>query len=92
MDAAKRILHRLYPDVILSTYTTHLIGGQPKTPTQAGEGMEEDKKVSTSGRRLSRRAEWRLSKGMPVNGRSSRLNRQGIPVAQRKSGRSKRRR
>jgi hypothetical protein len=49
-------------------------------------------KVSTHGRRLSRRQEWRASKGLPVQKKSGKLNRQGALTAIRRAGRSKRRR
>lgn len=50
-------------------------------------------KISTSGPRLSRRQEWRISKGMPArSNRPSTLNKQGTPQARRKAGRSHRRR
>lgn len=72
------------------------------TPQVQGEGMEvdgaassanaESKRVSTHGPRGSRREEWRKAKGLPIRGKSSKVNRQGVPIAKRKSGRSHRRR
>jgi len=63
----------------------------------AAEGMELDssapKKVSTSGRRLSRRDSWRLSKGKSVQTKNpEKLNRLGGVAAKRRAGRSHRRR
>ena len=49
-------------------------------------------KVSTHGRRLSRRQEWRASKGLPLQRKKGRVNRQGAPAAVRHSGKPKRRR
>ncbi|KAG2152951.1 hypothetical protein DEU56DRAFT_777046 [Suillus clintonianus] len=48
--------------------------------------------VSTHGPRNSRREEWRKSKGMTPVPKSTRMNRQGLPAARRKSGRPSRRR
>ena len=58
------------------------------------EPMEVDgaRKVSTHGRRLNRRQEWRASKGLPMHRKIGRLNRQGTPAAARHSGKPKRRR
>ncbi|EKM59692.1 uncharacterized protein PHACADRAFT_250351 [Phanerochaete carnosa HHB-10118-sp] len=66
------------------------------------QGMEVDgaaspestdsKRISTHGPRSSRREEWRKSKGLTVRAKSSKTNRQGLPVAKRRSGRSHRRR
>ncbi|KAF8322032.1 hypothetical protein DL93DRAFT_2071767 [Clavulina sp. PMI_390] len=67
-------------------------------PTGAVDGSKEgtassSTKISTSGPRLSRRAEWRVSKGMTAQpNRPNKLNKQGTPKARRKSGRSHRRR
>ncbi|KAK0242530.1 hypothetical protein EDD85DRAFT_785622 [Armillaria nabsnona] len=65
------------------------------TPLQ--ESMEVDTpggvtRVSTHGRRGSRREEWRASKGLPTRPKSKGMNRQGGIAAVRKPGRSKRRR
>ncbi|KAG1762301.1 hypothetical protein EDD22DRAFT_892708 [Suillus occidentalis] len=49
-------------------------------------------RVSTHGPRNSRREEWRKSKGMMPVPKSTRMNRQGLPAARRKSGRPSRRR
>ncbi|KAG2077630.1 hypothetical protein BDR04DRAFT_1227397 [Suillus decipiens] len=49
-------------------------------------------RVSTHGPRNSRREEWRRSKGMTPVPKSTRMNRQGLPAARRKSGRPSRRR
>jgi hypothetical protein len=49
-------------------------------------------RVSTHGPRNSRREEWRKSKGMTPVPKSTRMNRQGLPAARRKSGRPSRRR
>lgn len=67
-----------------------------------GDGMEVDsgaaqsadssKPISTHGTRGSRREQWREAKGLPPRARSRGMNRQGIPAAKRKSGRSQRRR
>ncbi|GJE84627.1 hypothetical protein PsYK624_007030 [Phanerochaete sordida] len=73
------------------------------TTQREGEGMEVDgaapststepKRISTHGPRGSRREEWRKANGLPVRGKSTgKVNRQGLPVAKRKSGRSHRRR
>ncbi|PBK72818.1 hypothetical protein ARMSODRAFT_880721 [Armillaria solidipes] len=61
------------------------------------ESMEVDTpsgvtRVSTHGRRGSRREEWRASKGLPTRPKSKGMNRQGGIAAVRKPGRSKRRR
>ncbi|KAI0092743.1 hypothetical protein BDY19DRAFT_983331 [Irpex rosettiformis] len=50
------------------------------------------KRISTHGPRGSRREEWRTSKGLPPRAKSRGMNRQGLPAAKRKSGRSHRRR
>ncbi|KAH8088112.1 hypothetical protein HD553DRAFT_307391 [Filobasidium floriforme] len=50
------------------------------------------KKISTSGDRMSRREEWRVSKGMPIRGERKGKNRQGGEKARRRSGRPARRR
>ncbi|KAK0231026.1 hypothetical protein IW262DRAFT_1291994 [Armillaria fumosa] len=65
------------------------------TPLQ--ESMEVDTpggvtRVSTHGRRGSRREEWRASKGLPTRPKSKGMNRQGGIAAVRRPGRSKRRR
>ncbi|KAK0498550.1 hypothetical protein EDD18DRAFT_1158156 [Armillaria luteobubalina] len=65
------------------------------TPLQ--ESMEVDTpggvtRVSTHGRRGSRREEWRASKGLPTRAKSKGMNRQGGIAAVRRPGRSKRRR
>lgn len=52
----------------------------------------EPKKISTSGPRLNRREEWRMSKGLSIRPESKGMNRQGTAKARRKSGRSARRR
>lgn len=49
-------------------------------------------RVSTHGPRNSRREEWRKSKGMTPVPKLTRMNRQGLPAARRKSGRPSRRR
>ncbi|KAF8524740.1 hypothetical protein JB92DRAFT_2879122 [Gautieria morchelliformis] len=65
---------------------------------EASAGADEGdastpQKVSTSGRRLSRRDAWRLSKGKPLNTKNAdKLNRLGGVAAKRRAGRSKRRR
>ncbi|KAG2118958.1 uncharacterized protein F5147DRAFT_193479 [Suillus discolor] len=48
--------------------------------------------VSTHGARNSRREEWRKSKGMTPVPKVTRMNRQGLPAARRRSGRPSRRR
>ncbi|KAI0699421.1 hypothetical protein BC835DRAFT_1526272 [Cytidiella melzeri] len=50
------------------------------------------KRISTHGPRESRREEWRMSKGLPARPKSKGMNRQGVPAAKRKAGRSHRRR
>ncbi|KAF8592547.1 hypothetical protein K439DRAFT_1324399 [Ramaria rubella] len=65
--------------------------------TEEGWCMELDssapKKISTSGRRLSRRDAWRLSKGKPIHTKNpDKVNRLGGVAAKRRAGRSKRRR
>ncbi|KAI5449797.1 hypothetical protein NCC49_004009 [Naganishia albida] len=66
--------------------------------TKAAVKQEEDadmdapKKISTSGPRMNRREEWRMSKGLSIRPESKGLNRQGTAKARRKSGRSARRR
>lgn len=50
------------------------------------------KRVSTHGPRTSRREEWRMGKGLPAKEKSRGMNKQGMPMARRKSGRSQRRR
>ncbi len=57
-----------------------------------GQITAEPKKVSTHGRTPSRREEWRLAKGKPVKPKYVGSNRQGVPAARRKPGRSQRRR
>jgi len=61
---------------------------------ERAESMEIDvqRKVSTHGRRLNRRQEWRASKGLPIQRKKGRLNRQGALAAARHSGKPKRRR
>jgi hypothetical protein len=54
--------------------------------------MDAPKKISTSGPRLNRREEWRMSKGLSIRPESKGLNNMGTPKARRKSGRSARRR
>lgn len=49
-------------------------------------------KISTHGRRSSRRAEWRASKGLAAHPKSRGMNRQGGIAAKSKAGRSHRRR
>ncbi|KAJ8698061.1 hypothetical protein PTI98_004815 [Pleurotus ostreatus] len=49
-------------------------------------------RISTHGPRGSRREEWRKSKGMEPRPKRHGTNRQGVPVATRKAGRSQRRR
>ncbi|KAG7448993.1 uncharacterized protein BT62DRAFT_917667 [Guyanagaster necrorhizus] len=49
-------------------------------------------RISTHGRRGSRREEWRLSKGLSSRPKSKGMNRQGGLAAVRRPGRSKRRR
>ncbi|KAG2158878.1 uncharacterized protein EDB93DRAFT_429111 [Suillus bovinus] len=49
-------------------------------------------RISTHGSRNSRREEWRKSKGMTPVPKSTRMNRQGLPAARRRSGRPSRRR
>ncbi|KAG1832925.1 hypothetical protein EV424DRAFT_1469193 [Suillus variegatus] len=49
-------------------------------------------RVSTHGSRNSRREEWRKSKGMTPVPKLTRVNRQGLPAARRRSGRPSRRR
>ncbi|KAL4265635.1 DUF2423 domain-containing protein [Pleurotus pulmonarius] len=49
-------------------------------------------RISTHGPRGSRREEWRKSKGMEPRPKRHGTNRQGVPVATRKAGRSHRRR
>ncbi|KAG0705448.1 hypothetical protein DFH29DRAFT_906543 [Suillus ampliporus] len=68
-------------------------------PTTAPDAMDLDdaaksstKSVSTHGPRNSRREEWRRSKGMTPVPKFTRMNRQGLPAARRKSGRPSRRR
>ncbi|KAL5527310.1 hypothetical protein ACEPAG_6101 [Sanghuangporus baumii] len=51
-----------------------------------------EKKVSTHGLRMSRRAEWRMSKGLPPRPKSRGMNRQGGIRAKSKAGRAHRRR
>ncbi|GLB33589.1 putative protein of unknown function (DUF2423) [Lyophyllum shimeji] len=53
---------------------------------------EPPKRISTHGPKGSRREEWRKSKGMVPKPKLGALNRQGVPAARRKAGRSKRRR
>ncbi|KAK0468116.1 uncharacterized protein EV420DRAFT_447305 [Desarmillaria tabescens] len=70
----------------------------PDNDTPLQESMEVDTpstgaiRISTHGRRGSRREEWRASKGLPVRPKSKGMNRQGGIAAVRKPGRSKRRR
>ncbi|KAK7695650.1 hypothetical protein QCA50_000286 [Cerrena zonata] len=52
---------------------------------------ESTKRISTHGPRNSRNEQWRLAKGLPLN-KSKGTNKQGVPVAKRKAGRSHRRR
>lgn len=52
----------------------------------------DSKRISTHGPRGTRREEWRTSKGLPARPKSGKMNRQGLPAAKRKSGRSHRRR
>jgi len=73
--------------------------GEPvDEPEGLGEGraelIEVDAlpKVSTHGRWLNRRQEWRASRGLPTRRKVGTLNRQAAPVAVRHSGRPKRRR
>ncbi|KAI0752244.1 hypothetical protein BC629DRAFT_1297202 [Irpex lacteus] len=72
--------------------------GSENRAQQTGDAMDLDKeassskRISTHGPRGSRRDEWRESKGLPPRARSTRINRQGAPVAKRKGGRSHRRR
>ncbi|KAL5488127.1 hypothetical protein ACEPAI_6235 [Sanghuangporus weigelae] len=51
-----------------------------------------EKKVSTHGMRMSRRAEWRMSKGLPPRPKSRGMNRQGGIRAKSRAGRAQRRR
>lgn len=57
-----------------------------------GQPADSTKRVSTHGPRGSRREEWRTSKGLTARPQSRGMNRQGMPSAVRKSGRSHRRR
>ncbi|KAF8528860.1 hypothetical protein BU17DRAFT_80014 [Hysterangium stoloniferum] len=60
---------------------------------EAEQSAPKEEKISTSGRRLSRREAWRIAKGKaPQNKNPERLNRSGGVVAKRKSGRPGRRR
>jgi len=81
----------------------HMIDDEQPTEdlnAEGGEGMmldptktdEVPKRVSTHGPRGSRREQWRLSKGLPVNSGPRKVNRQGALSAKRKAGRSHRRR
>ncbi|KAL0949575.1 hypothetical protein HGRIS_009624 [Hohenbuehelia grisea] len=65
--------------------------GQQDTPMDA-DSNAAPQKVSTHGPRGSRRDDWRASKGLPVRPSRHSTNRQGVPTARRKAGRSKRRR
>ncbi|KAG1780228.1 hypothetical protein EV702DRAFT_1081503 [Suillus placidus] len=58
----------------------------------ANSSTTKPSRVSTHGPRNSRREEWRKSKGMTPVPKSTRMNRQGLPAARRKSGRPSRRR
>ncbi|OJA15309.1 hypothetical protein AZE42_00953 [Rhizopogon vesiculosus] len=58
----------------------------------AANSSVKSSRVSTHGPRNSRREEWRKSKGMTPVPKSTRMNRQGLPAARRKSGRPSRRR
>ncbi|KAG2339918.1 hypothetical protein BDR05DRAFT_916652 [Suillus weaverae] len=58
----------------------------------ANSSTTKPSRVSTHGPRNSRREEWRKSKGMTPVSKSTRMNRQGLPAARRKSGRPSRRR
>ncbi|KAL5530650.1 hypothetical protein ACEPAF_6908 [Sanghuangporus sanghuang] len=51
-----------------------------------------EKKISTHGMRMSRRAEWRMSKGLPARPKSRGMNRQGGIKAKSRAGRAQRRR
>lgn len=59
---------------------------------EATMDLDEPKKISTHGRRLSRNQEWRAAKGLPVLKKGGKLNRKGELSAPRRAGRSKRRR
>jgi len=60
---------------------------------EAKQSHPKDQKISTSGRRLSRREAWRIAKGKaPHQKNPDRLNRLGGVAAKRKSGRPSRRR
>ncbi|KAI0269247.1 hypothetical protein BC834DRAFT_820509 [Gloeopeniophorella convolvens] len=61
--------------------------GADNQPAQTSTG-----KISTHGPRGSRREQWRVSKGMKPRPKSKGMNRQGIPTARYKAGRSHRRR
>lgn len=53
---------------------------------------EPSKRISTHGPRTSRREAWRVAKGLPAKEKSRGMNKQGMPMARRKAGRSQRRR
>lgn len=59
---------------------------------EASADVSSEKKISTHGRRESRRMEWRASKGMIARPNPKGTNRLGAVTARRKPGRSKRRR
>ncbi|KJA24498.1 hypothetical protein HYPSUDRAFT_76348 [Hypholoma sublateritium FD-334 SS-4] len=68
------------------------VDSEENAPDAMAIDAEQPKKVSTHGPRNSRREAWRESKGLPSRVTSTGLNRQGVPAAKRKAGRSKRRR
>ncbi|OJT13562.1 hypothetical protein TRAPUB_9916 [Trametes pubescens] len=61
--------------------------------TDANGASSSTARISTHGPRNSRRESWRASKGLVGRPKvSSTMNRQGVPAARRKAGRSHRRR